>query len=152
MRLADHLTVDGITTDLSPDSKDETLRSLARLIAPDDGELSEEDAYRVLAERERLATTGVGSGVAVPHGRADVEEFTIGLGICKDGCEFGALDGELTRIFVAVLAPEGRPAGQLKMLAKISQLLRDPAIRERLLAAPNREAVLQVLLDGDEDR
>jgi len=151
MRLSDHLTVDGITTDLSSDSKDGTLRTLARLIAPSDGELSEEDAYRVLAERERLATTGVGSGVAVPHGRADVDKFSIGLGICREGCEFGALDGELTKIFVAVLAPEGRPAGQLKMLAKISELLRQPAVRERLLAAPDREAALQVLLDGDSE-
>lgn len=149
MRLDEHLTVEGIATDLVSESKEETLRALARLVARRDGQVDEDEVYEAFAARERLATTGVGSGVAIPHGRASVEQFRLAVGICPAGVQFESVDGEPTHIFVAVLAPEGRPAGQLRMLAKISSLLKDDTVRARLLSARSSDEALAILRDGD---
>lgn len=149
MRLVEHLKTEGISMDLSCRSKEDMLRALAKLVSEADGSVSEDEVYEAFAERERLATTGVGSGVAIPHGRGAVEEFRLALGICPGGVEFEAVDGEPSRIFVAVLAPAGRPAGQLRMLAKISAVLRDDEVRRRLLQARNPAEALAILEESE---
>lgn len=149
MRLADHIRVEGIRTDLQPNDKATTLRELAKLATHGDTALDADVIYRVFQERESLATTGVGSGVAIPHGRLAVDDFRIVVAICPDGVPFDSVDGDPAHIFVGVLAPEGRPAGQLKMLARISRVLKDPEVRRRLLAAGSSEAALQILEEED---
>ena len=149
MRLADHLRVESIRTDLQPSDKASTLRELAKLACHGDADLDEDVIYRVFQERETLATTGVGSGVAIPHGRMAVDDFRIVVAICPDGVPFDSVDGDPAHIFVGVLAPEGRPAGQLKMLARVSRVLKDPEVRKRLLEAASSEDALRIIEEED---
>ena len=149
MRLAEFLSVDKITTNLVAQDKESILRHLARILSQDEEDLDEEMVYQVFSERERIATTGVGSGVAIPHGRLDIETPRVVMAISPGGVEFDSMDGEPAQIFVAVLAPEAHPAGQLKMLARISRVLRSEAVRERLLAAADGQAVLDVMIEEE---
>jgi PTS system nitrogen regulatory IIA component len=153
MRLADVLTLDGIRTDLAARDKETTLRELARLVARGGGEHAVLDAdlvYRAFAEREQLATTGVGSGVAIPHGRLlHTERFRVAMAISPDGVPFDTVDGEPARILFAVLAPENSPADQLRVLARISRVLKDQTVRSRLLAANTRQAALDIVVEEE---
>jgi|SRR3954471_22056287 PTS system nitrogen regulatory IIA component len=149
MRLADILKVEGIRTDLSAKDKEGTLRALARLFAQNDGGLDEDAVYRAFSERERLATTGVGSGVAIPHGRVNIDKFKVVMAISPEGVPFDSIDGEPAHIFVAVLGPVQNPAEQLRMLARISRVLKDQAVRARLLAAASSQDALQIVVEEE---
>lgn len=152
MRLADVLTVEGISTDLTARDKDATLRELARLVTAGEGGAAGPDAeavYRALVEREELATTGVGSGVAIPHGRLHTDRFRVAMAISPDGVPFDSVDGEPARILFAVLAPESHPADQLRVLARISRVLKDQAVRSRLLGAVSRQAALDIVVEEE---
>ena len=150
MRLADILKVEGIRTDLSAKDKEGTLRALARIFAlQSGGALEEEAVFRAFSERERLATTGVGSGVAIPHGRVDIRDFRVVMAISPEGVPFDSVDGEPAHIFFAVLGPVQNPAEQLRMLARISRVLKDQAVRRRLLAAASSQDALQILAEEE---
>lgn len=146
MRLSDFLRVEGICIDLVVPDKDGALHALAQVMAQADPALDEGLVYRALAERERLATTGVGSGIAIPHGRADVDGFRVAMAISRKGIAFDSVDGGLAHILVAVLAPMQNPADQLRMLARISRVLKDHVVRARLLEASSAAAALEVIV------
>jgi mannitol/fructose-specific phosphotransferase system IIA component (Ntr-type) len=149
MRLEDVLHADDVTTDLPPADKEATLRGLARLFCRNDGLLDEDTVYRVFADRERVASTGIGSGVAMPHGRLRVERARMALAICREGVAFDSLDGEPARILVALLTPYDHLGDQIKMLARVSRVLKDGAVRERLLNADSRDDALRILVEED---
>lgn len=155
MRLADILTLDRVTVRLDAGDKPSALQALARLFVAGSSGLSvEPDAIvRVLEEREALASTGVGSGVAIPHGRlAGVEELVAAVGISKRGVEFDAIDGQPAHILVAVLAPERQTGAHLKALARFSRLLRHEGVRSRLVDAVDDEAAFAIILEEDGNR
>lgn len=162
MRLAELLTVERIDTELPARDKDEALRAMARLLAhgvyPSAGSpesWSEErgkidDVLRVLAEREAVASTGVGEGVAIPHGRlAGLTRFVGALGIRRGGVPFDAVDGQPASIFFALIGPDRAAGEHLKCLARISRALRDHAVRDRLLHADDPQRALQIVLEVD---
>jgi mannitol/fructose-specific phosphotransferase system IIA component (Ntr-type) len=151
MRLADVLDIRGVRTGLQAPDKDSMLRTLADLFVSADDLLDRDHVYSVIAERERVASTGVGSGVAIPHGRMDIEGIRAVMAICPDGVPFDAVDGQPARIFLAVLAPEDHPAAQLKVLARISRVLKDEGVRRRLLDAPNGDAALAIVAEEEAD-
>lgn len=146
MRLSDILSLERVTTSLSGEDKDAVLKSLASMFEGQDGEA----IFQVFKDREALASTGVGSGVAIPHGRlGSVEQLEAALAISPEGIDFDAVDGRPAHIFVAVLAPERHTGEHLKALARISRLLRDESVRTRLLEAASPEQALAVVLDRD---
>jgi nitrogen PTS system EIIA component len=149
MRLEDVLHADDVTTDLPPADKQATLRGLARLFCKNDGLLDEDTVYRVFADRERVASTGIGSGVAMPHGRLRVDRVRMALAICREGIAFDSLDGEPARILVALVTPYEHPGDQIKVLARVSRVLKDGAVRERLLQASSRDDALRILVEED---
>jgi PTS system nitrogen regulatory IIA component len=117
-------------------SKDEALRTLAALLGAGATSPGEADFYRVLVEREALQSTGIGDGVAIPHGA--LENLTgqvAALLICPSGVPFDAIDGQPVYIMFAVLTPKRATGEHLKTLARISRLLRDTSFRQKLLAA-----------------
>ena len=145
--LAEIVTVARTTTALEARDKESALRALAALFAADDDTLETEAVYAILAERERLASTGVGSGVAVPHGRiAGLPTIRAALGVCHEGVRFDAIDGEPVNVFVAILAPENKPSQQLRVLADVSRRLRDDGVRQAIQDAPDAEHALAALL------
>lgn len=149
MRLADYLSVDAIETDFVATDKESTLRGLARLLSVGDGCLDEERVFQVFSDREQLATTGVGSGVAIPHGRLPTDRVRMVMAISRRGVPFDTVDGEPAHIFMAVVAPEQHPASQLRLLARISRVLRDDGVRQRLLGAPDRESALRIVVEEE---
>jgi PTS system nitrogen regulatory IIA component len=150
MRLSDVLRAEGIRINLTTSDKDSALRALARAVVDSDRVLDEETVYRAFAERERLATTGVGMGIAIPHGRVDIDEFHVVMAISPRGIPFDSVDGGLAHILVGVLAPLRSPADQLRMLARISRLLKDHAVRRRLLEASSSEAAHAIVLEEEQ--
>lgn len=146
MRLADILDIGRVTTSLPATNKPEVLRALAGMFQGQDAD----EVFRVFQEREALASTGVGSGVAIPHGRlSTVDELQAALAIAPQGIDFDAVDGQVAHIFVAVLAPERHTGEHLKALARISRLLRDAHVRTRLIDAADPSAALSVVLDEE---
>ena len=149
MRLGDVLHAEDVTTDLPPADKEATLRGLARLMSRSSDGLDEDAVYRALADRERVASTGIGSGVAMPHGRMRMERPRMALAICREGVPFDSLDGEPARILVALLTPYAQLGDQIKVLARVSRVLKDSSVRERLLQAETRDDARRILLDED---
>jgi PTS system nitrogen regulatory IIA component len=149
MRLADVLKIEAIRTDLSAKDKESTLRALARIFAESDCVLDEESVYRAFSDREALATTGLGSGVAIPHGRVDTDQFRVVIAISPEGVPFDSIDGQPAHIVFAVLGPVQNPADQLRMLARISRVLKDQSVRRRLLAATSSEDALKIVIEEE---
>lgn len=153
MRLADILTVERVTVRLRARDKPSALRELARLFVGSDEGVGEEDIVRVFEEREALASTGVGSGVAIPHGRLPgVTKLRAALAVSTEGVEFDAIDGQPAHILIAVLGPEQKTGDHLKALARFSRLLRMERVRKRLLAADAAQDALEILLGEDAHR
>jgi mannitol/fructose-specific phosphotransferase system IIA component (Ntr-type) len=150
MRLDEVLHAQDVTTELPPaDDKEATLRGLARLFTRNDDVLDEDAVYRGLADRERVATTAIGDGVAIPHCRLGVDRPRMALAICREGVSFDSVDGEPARILVALLTPHGHLGGQFKMLARVSRVLRDSNVRDRLLHASTSDDAVRIMVEED---
>jgi len=149
MRLGDHLTAQSVSASLRAADKEGLLQEVASLLAAGSA-LDPEKITHTLRERELVATTGIGSGVAIPHGRLpDAEEIRICLGVHPEGVEFDALDGKRVHIFFGVLAPADEPGVHLKALARISRLVRSESLRHQLRSAESPAALIEVLADAE---
>jgi PTS system nitrogen regulatory IIA component len=101
---------------------------------------------QVLVDRERLASTGAGSGVAIPHGRlGSLADMRAVLAIVPQGVDFDAIDGDPVTLAVAILGPLDQPSAHLKALARVSRTVRDEAVRAALLASQSVDAALGAL-------
>jgi PTS system nitrogen regulatory IIA component len=118
-------------------TKPHALASLARMLAAGTG-LSVPAVEQVLTEREQLQSTGIGEGVAIPHGAlTQLEAQCAALLIVPDGVDFQAIDGEKVTLLFAVIGPKRATGEHLKTLARVSRLLRNKSFRDRLVLAPN---------------
>jgi len=118
-------------------SKRDAIHRLAALLGQRQLGISAEEIEHVLNERERLQSTGVGGGVAIPHGSIDRLDRTVGaVLLCPTAIDFDAIDGAKVSILFAVIGPRRATGEHLKTLARVSRLLRDDAFRARLVAAP----------------
>ena len=105
---------------------------------------------RRLIEREQLASTAIGEGVAIPHGKLGaVGEIVACLGRAPNGVEFDSMDGQPTYLFFVLVAPESSTGAHLKALARISRVFKDPEFRRRLMAAGDAETMYSVVADED---
>jgi len=153
VRLSDILAVERVNVGLHADDKRGALEALAALFVRNDARLDAQAITRVFEEREALASTGVGSGVAIPHGRLpEVERLMAAVGVVKRGVDFDAIDGRPAHILVAVLGPEKHTGDHLKALARFSRLLRDESVRARILAAQTDAEAYGVILGEDGSR
>jgi len=106
----------------------------------------------VLLEREQLGSTGIGGGIGIPHGKLkDLDHLIIGFGLSRKGVDFESLDGAPTRIFFLLVTPENSTGLHLKMLARISRVLKNEPFRERLLQAGDRDEIYQIVKEEDEE-
>jgi PTS system nitrogen regulatory IIA component len=148
MKLVDILEPGRIIHRLQSTTKAAVLRELVqRGVVPPSAntELAvadEENIVRVLEERERLGSTGIKDGLAIPHGKLErLDQLVACLGLHEKGIDFGALDGQPSKIFIVLLAPESAGGLHLKALARISRLFSDSAFTRRLLEAGDADAV-----------
>jgi nitrogen PTS system EIIA component len=150
MKLTDILSPESITLDLKAEGKRDALEELCRLLA-DAKKLPDPEALlQTLVDRESLGSTGIGQGVAIPHGKSPaVPAQAAALGLSKKGVDFDALDGEPVHILFLVAAPPDAAGPHLKALAKISRLLKDKPFRQALRDAVSVDDVLKII--GSED-
>jgi PTS system nitrogen regulatory IIA component len=145
MHISDLLTPDAVVPVLRATSKKQALQELARLAAQSTG-LAERAIFDVLLERERLGTTGVGRGIAIPHGKMKGLDRIHGMfARLEISIDYDAIDGDKVDLVFLLLAPEGAGADHLKALARVSRLLRDPAVCAKLRAAKDARALYAVL-------
>ena len=153
MRLADLLDRRQVVADLEAQDKGEALEELAALLSACDDRIPSKEFARILAERERLRSTGVGSGVAIPHGKVQgLDRLTLAVGLSKKGVEFDAADGQPVHIFMALAAPVSSTGDHLKALARIARLCGDPGFRDRLTGCTSDGEVYDVLTEEDAAR
>ena len=147
MPLLDFLSPDAIAPALRASSKKQALHDIAaqasRLVGRDEREI-----FNTLLQRERLGSTGIGEGVAIPHGKLPNLEKLFGLfARLERPIDFEAIDGEPVDMLFLLLAPEGAGADHLKALARIARALREPGIHERIRAARDASALYAVLME-----
>ncbi|WP_461209492.1 PTS sugar transporter subunit IIA [Desulfocurvus sp. DL9XJH121] len=140
MKLGDLLDKDLVLPTLSARTKTEVLAELVAAVAQREQGLDQKAALAVLQEREKLGTTGIGDGIAIPHGKLEnIENILVAVGRSEEGVEFEALDHKPCRIFFLVLAPEQVAGMHLRVLAHISRLLKDDQFRKAFLVADDAE-------------
>ena len=145
MEINDLISLEGIVANLRATSKKQALQDLARRAADVTGE-PERAIFEVLIERERLGTTGVGNGIAIPHGKLPGLDKLYGLFARLDTpIDFDAIDEQPVDLICLLLAPESAGADHLKALARVSRLLRDRSICEKLRGSDTAEAILALL-------
>lgn len=145
--LADLLQPERVRTGLTFSDKEAALRMVSSLLCAPENTANEEVVYEVLLERERLASTGIGSGVAIPHGRYDgVDELRAAVVVCPSGVDFDAVDRVPTTILVGIVGPRSMPQKHLAALAGVSRVLRDDQKREALIKAVDDAAAYRTLV------
>jgi PTS system nitrogen regulatory IIA component len=150
MKITEILTPDLVVPNLKGATKPEILRELAGCLAAKFTNIEVNGLAAVLAERERLGSTAIGDGIAIPHGKIRGATKIVGaFGRNVAGVDFDSLDGGPTHLFFVLIAPEDSTSLHLKALARVSRLLRDTAFRERLLAAPDANDIYRLIVEED---
>ena len=152
MKIAEILTQEMVVPDLKASEKIGVLRELAThlCIFRSWPHLSAEQVFTALYEREKLGSTGVGEGIAIPHAKiAKLETLLAAFGRSRQGVPFDAIDNQAARLIFVLLVPEDSAGAHLKALARISRLLKSLAFRERLLGAPDAQTLYQAILEED---
>jgi PTS system nitrogen regulatory IIA component len=150
MKITDILSPDMVVADLKGTTKPDVLNELAKALAAKYTEIKLADLTAVLAERERLGSTAIGDGIAIPHGKLRGVTKIIGaFGRHQQGVDFDSLDGEPSQIFFVLVAPEDSASLHLKALARVSRLLKEASFRSRLLAAKDSAELYTLIKEED---
>jgi len=149
MRIVEFLHPDAVNADLRGTTGPEVLEELCRSVAVR-CRVEAPRLVQILVERERLGSTGIGEGVAIPHGKVPgLVTMVAAFGRSRAGVDFRAIDGRPARLFLALFAPENSAGAHLKALARVSRLFRVPTFRETILAAPDAAAILRHIASED---
>ncbi|MFA5902792.1 MAG: PTS sugar transporter subunit IIA [Desulfobacula sp.] len=151
MKFSQLLDKKAIITDLITSNKKGVIDELAAAISTATT-ASAKDIAKVLMEREQLGSTGIGGGIAIPHGKLDtVKDIRVGFGLSKKGVEYDSLDNKPVHLFFVLLTPENSAGGHLKVLSQISKLLKIDLFKKKLLAADSADTVYDIIIEQDED-
>jgi len=139
-----------IIPSLSSTAKNEIIRELAGHLAQGNDLIDQSRLTKVLSDREALASTAIGEGVAIPHGKLpDLTSIQACLARVRDGVDFDSMDGKPTHIFIVMVAPENSTGSHLKALARISRVFKEPEFLRKLLEAPNADEMYKALSEED---
>ncbi len=151
MNLTEILKRDFILEELEARNQHEVLDELVRVFAMGGVRFDPEAMLQVLLERERLGSTGIGDGIAIPHGKLQgLDEILLSFGRSSEGISFDAMDGKPVHLFFLLMAPENSAGLHLKILAKISRMLKDPALRDNLLRAKSKERIWRIIEEQEQ--
>lgn len=151
MKITDFLTPDRVIADLTEKEKSAVLKEMAGQLADSESDLDATQILKVLQDREKISTTAIGEGVAIPHGKLpNVQKVSALFARSLQGVDFASLDGEPTYLFFTLIAPQDAAADHLKALARISRLLKDPDLRRRLLAAATNQELYNIIAVEDQ--
>jgi nitrogen PTS system EIIA component len=151
MKILDVLKTEAILVDLKATDKKGVLDELVSPISSAAG-LDPEELVRILMERERLGSTGIGGGIGIPHGKIKtLDNLVLGFGLSRKGVDFESMDGRPTHIFFLLITPENSTGLHLKLLARISRILKNDPFKEKLITAEDRDEIIRIIQDEDED-
>ena len=151
MRITDFLSDQSVIPALASREKNAALKEMADWLAATHRFLDKHKVLQVLLEREKISTTAIGEGVAIPHGKLAGVERVLGVfARSPEGVDFASLDGGRTHLFFVLIAPENAAADHLKALARISRLLKDEAFRRRLMAGKTSRDIYQIIAEEDQ--
>jgi PTS system nitrogen regulatory IIA component len=151
MKILDILDKRFINPRLASMSKEGVLRELVRAITQVEKQVDENRLIEILLERESLGSTGIGDGVAIPHGKStDMKRLLASFGRSLPGMDFQSMDGKPTHLFFLLVAPENSAGIHLKALARISRLMKDNVFRKRLMEVESAEEIYSLFSAEDE--
>jgi PTS system nitrogen regulatory IIA component len=150
MKITTFLKRDSIIEGLKAATKETALAELATALMPAGSTDSRDDMVKVLLARERLGSTGIGDGIAIPHGKiSGLDDLMIAIGRSNKGVDFNAMDGKPVHLFFLLMAPENSSGQHLKVLARISRLLKDNILRKKLMEAESPDELFNLLVEKD---
>ncbi|MDR1400769.1 MAG: PTS sugar transporter subunit IIA [Endomicrobium sp.] len=150
MKVMDFLDQDSIVVDLKASDKKLAIVELVEILKSKKKVKRIDEVVDVVLEREKLGSTGIGQGVAIPHGKTDAFQGQIGvLGISQKGVEFNSLDGELVHIIFLLMGPVDMVGQHLKALSRISRLFKDKFLRQAIRNATTVEEVVKIIQQED---
>jgi len=150
MKILDLVPPNAVLDDLRSDTKEGVLRELSEVLSGMVPSIPADAIASILLERENLGSTGIGDGVAIPHGKAaGIERLVAAFGRSRKGVQFQSLDGQPAHLFFAIMAPETSAGMHLKALARISRLMKDERFRRSLLEAEDAGDLCRILREED---
>ena len=155
MNISELLNVKAVAVDISAKNKKEAISEMVDLLVASGSikKTEKPDIVKKLQERENLGSTGIGKGVAIPHAKCPkVKKMSAAFGISKEGLDFRSLDGEPTYIFFLLVAPGETPGPHLKALARISRLLDDKFVRDRLRSSARPQDIIKTITEEEKKK
>jgi len=151
MKILDYLKEEWVIAELQGTDKQSVLKELSSVLVKPCQASGVEEILQVLLEREKLESTGIGEGIAIPHGRfKKLENFFISFGRSVKGVEFDSIDRKPSQLFFLVMAPENSAVSNLKLLGRIVTLLKDASFKKRLIGASSRKELFEIIAEEDE--
>jgi len=152
MKLSELIDEDTLLPELKARDKKEVLEELVDALVRREPSIDKKALVKVLLERERLGSTGIGDGVAIPHGKFHgITHPILTLGRSRKGIDFESMDGEPAFLFFLLVAPENSASIHLKALARIAKILKNSSFRKVLMEAAGKRELYQMIIQNDED-
>ena len=150
MKITDILDKKLIIADLFSKNKKGVLEELVSHLAQHEGKVHKDELLKILLEREKLGSTGINDGIAIPHGKLQsIDGLLAVFGRSREGIDFGALDNKLSHLFFLLVAPESSAGAHLKALARISRIAQNGAFREGCMKAETKGDLFQLIVEED---
>jgi PTS system nitrogen regulatory IIA component len=152
MRLSEIMGEGSVIPDLKAREKRAVLEELAQTIVDQEPDLDKSALVKVLLDRERLGSTGIGDGVAIPHGKFNgLSQPMVSFGRSRKGLDFESMDGQPAFLFFLLVAPENSTSIHLKALARIAKILKSSSFRKALMEVPTKKELYQTIIQNDEE-
>ena len=150
LEINDVLKKESVIPNLYSKTKSEVIRELSDKVATIYPNFNRENLISVLLEREKLCSTAVDEGVAIPHGKmSGISSIIVAFGRSIEGIDFESLDGNPTHLFILLIAPENSSGVHLKILARISRIFKNPDFRSRITKAGSQDEIYELILQED---
>jgi len=151
MNLLDILSARSTIVGLKSETKEGIIGELVDALTDDAVVADRGKVLQAVLEREKIMSTGIGDGIAIPHGKSDaVNSLAAALGVHRHGVDFEALDGEPAYVFFLLVSPANISGPHIKALARISRLLKNDAFKKRLIKAESPEAIIEIIRSEEE--
>ena len=151
MKITDILHEDSIIGELTSRDKKGVLEELVSVLVKHGRLKSKEKPVQVLLERERLGSTGIGDGIAIPHGKLkDIKSMICSFGRAREGIDFQSIDEKPSHLFFLLFAPQDSAGEHLQALARLSRILKDGQLRKQLMEAASEKDIYRLIQEEDE--
>jgi PTS system nitrogen regulatory IIA component len=146
LKLAEMFTPDAVILDLKAKDKMGAIREIANHLIDKGIIVNSEEFLKAIDNRENLESTGIGDGIAIPHARTDaVRELILTLAISRNGVDFEAVDGKPSNVIFMIVSPDSKKGEYIRILAKLSQIIRRPGLKDSLLKARTVDDVVAIV-------